>query len=97
MSNELTRRDIELRLEKGLVGKNIQFLTIHSQQVIGMVQRLSVNIDIGEVMVVFTLGSKAKLTRYECDIRYFNENTEILYGDTYTGDKRNIRRLLEND
>ena len=97
MNDELTRREIETRLEKGLINKNIQFLTIRSQQVIGMVQRISVHIDQEEVMIIFTLGSKAKLIRYECDIRYFNENTEILYGNTYTGSKRNIRGILEGD
>jgi len=91
----LTRGDIESRLERGLVGKMVSFLTIHSKQVVGMVQRLSVNIDGGEVMVTFMLGGK-EMRRYEVDRRYFNENTEILYGDTYTGDKRNIRWFLEN-
>ena len=94
MSQQLTRAEIEQRLERGLVGKMVSFLTIHSKQVVGKVQRLSVNIDGGEVMVTFMLGGQ-EMKRYEVDIRYFNENTEILYGDTYTGDKRNIRRILQ--
>ena len=98
MSEEmLTRAEIELRLERGLTGKMIQFYTIRSVFVIGKLQRLAVNYEGGEVLVVFMLGGANKLDRYECDIQYFNENTTILYGDTYTGTRTNIRRILKGD
>jgi hypothetical protein len=71
----------------------ISFETIYGIEVVGKVQRLAVNVDGGEVMVTFMLGGK-ETKRYEADIRYFNENTEILYGDTYTGERRNIESLL---
>ena len=92
----LTRLEIEQRLEKGLVGKIIQFNTIHSKLIIGKLQRLAVNIENKEVLITFMLGGK-ETTRHECDIKYFNENLEILYGDTYTGERRNIRRILEGN
>jgi len=92
----LTRLEIEQRLERGLVGKMVQFNTIYSKLITGKLQRLSVNIESKEVLVTFMLGGK-EITRHECDIKYFNENLEILYGDTYRGERTNIRRILEND
>jgi len=74
----------------------VQFETVHSIKVTGKLQRLAVNIENKEVIITFMLGGK-ETTRYECDIKYFNENLEILYGDSYRGERTNIRRLLEND
>lgn len=97
MTQLLTRAEIEQRLEMGLVGKMVKFETIQSTQVVGKLQRLAVNLFNGEMMVVFMLLISSKLQKYECDIRYFNENLEILYGNTCTGERRNIRRILEGN
>jgi hypothetical protein len=91
----LTRVEIEQRLESGLLNKIVKFETIDGKTIVDKLQRLAVNFINKEVMVTFMLGSK--LQRFECDLQYFNENLEILYGDTYTGDRTNIRRLLEGN
>lgn len=92
----MTRADIERKLERGLVGRIIRFDTVKSVSVIGKVQGLAVEIQNKEVIVIFMLGG-VRTERYEADIRYFNENTEILYGDTYNGEKRSIRRILQEN
>lgn len=90
---ELTRMEIEQRLEQGLVGKMIKFRDIRNVDITAKLQRLSVRLEKGEVLIAFMLGGTV-MNRYEVDIRYFNENIEILYGDTYTGERRDIRRIL---
>ncbi|WP_371371655.1 hypothetical protein, partial [Salmonella sp. M307] len=85
-----TRQEIEDRLEFGLINKMVCFETVKSEKIIGKVQKLAVNVHDKELMVVFQLRT-TKVSRYEVDLQYFIENTEILYGDTYTGERRNIQ------
>ena len=93
----MTRKEIELKLENGLLNKTIRYTPVGKDSVVGKMQRIFVQFTNGEVLITFMLGTKASLTRYECDLKYFNENLDILYGSTYTGDKRSVRRILEED
>jgi hypothetical protein len=92
---QLTLLQIEQRLEAGLLAKLVKFETVDGKSVVDKMQRLAVNFKDGEVLITFMLGPP--LRRFECDLQYFNENLEILYGDTYTGNRTNIRRILEGN
>lgn len=94
-----TEREIEFNLEKGLTGKMVQYEDIFENQHTGILRRLATNTidNPGEVMIVFHLYEAAKLMRHECDLVWFVEHLIIHYGDTYTGEKRNVRRILKGD
>lgn len=91
----LTRAEIERRLEKGLLNRNVSFLTIRDVLVTGKIQRLSIEVlrDTEELMVNFKIDTK----KYEVDLVYFSENLTIHYGDTYNGERQDVRRILETN
>jgi hypothetical protein len=93
----VTRTEIENRLNRGLVGKTVCYTTVRNTKLIGMIQRIAVNDVDAELMITLIIKLPNKLDRQECDIVYFIENTEILYGNTYTGERRDIRRILKGD
>lgn len=93
----LTIKEIETKLEAGLLNRIVRFTPIGKEPIVAKIQRLSAEYTNGEVLITFMVGTKTKLTRYEWDLKYFNENLDILYGSTYTGDKRSVRRILEED
>ena len=86
-------QEIETRLERGLVGKVVSFITIYNETVSGKVERLSVWPEEGELMVSFMVSHE----RYKADIRYFSENITIHNGNTRGTGTGVIRRLLERD
>jgi hypothetical protein len=95
MNNEplrLTRREIEERLEKGLVGKLVSFVTIRDETITGKLQRLAVNVVGNELMVSFMVNH----TRYEVDLIYFTDNITIHVNPNGT-DSRDVRRILKGD
>lgn len=92
----LTEREIEFRLEKGLSGKMIQYEDIFRNKIIGKFQRLAISTLTNELMVAFQLKTTF-LQRIECDLQWFVENIEILYGDTYTGERTDVRRILKGN
>lgn len=68
---ELTREQIDYKMKKAYTGKVITFNTIKNHPVCGKVDRITVESATGELMVIFNINH----TRYECDIKYFLENT----------------------
>lgn len=91
---QLTRIEIETRLERGLVGKVVQFTDVHNEEVVGKLERLSVETDTTsrELMVTVFISHK----KYTVDLVYFVENT-IIHGTTSGSDQRSIRRILKGD
>lgn len=89
----LTREEIETRLERGMVGKSISFITIHDKTISGRLQRLAVEHLHEELMVSFMVNRD----RYEADLQYFVENTTIHYGNSGNTDQRDVRRILKGD
>ncbi|RWZ86771.1 MAG: hypothetical protein EO766_13270 [Hydrotalea sp. AMD] len=92
----LTRRQIEFNLEKGLVNKMISYITIRDEKRVGKVQRVTVNDHSGELLVTFIVKLPDKLDRQEWDLAYLIENLTVLYGDTYTGERKSIKDILRN-
>jgi hypothetical protein len=93
-----TRSDVEQRLERGLTGLTIQFIDIKNNVQIGKLQRLGVEIEDEEFMVNFQLNIKSGYTKkFRVDLYYLADNLTILYGDSYRGDRTNIRRILKGN
>lgn len=89
----LTRLEIETRLERGLVGKVVQFTDVHNEDIVGKLERLSVETDTvsRELMVTVFISHK----KYSVDLVYFVENT-IIHGTTSGSDQRDVRWFLKN-
>jgi hypothetical protein len=92
MKLELTRAEIELRLERGMTGKMIQFETIDNKPVVGKLQRIAVEAVNGELMVAFQVDR----LRYEFDLYYFTDHITILYGNTSSAGNRDVRGILRD-
>ena len=88
-----TRVEIEQCLERGLVGKMITFPDIRDKQIIGRMQRLSINVSSGKELLI---GFQVDTTRYEFDLKYFVENTAV-YVDSSRTDNNYVRRLLKGN
>ena len=86
---ELTRLEIETNLERGLVGKVVDFTDIRDENVVGKVERLAVFPDGDELMVTVFISNK----KYTVDLTYFIENTIIIYPEA-AAEKPSIQRIL---
>jgi hypothetical protein len=88
----LNRQQLEQRLEDALMGKVISYDTPQGIAIAGKVQRLAVEFQGGDFIVIFQINHR----RYESDIRYFIGNTQV-HGNTHGGDPGYIRRVLQDD
>lgn len=89
---KLTRAEIELRLERGMTGKMIKFDDLHNKPVVGMLQRIAVEVVNGELIVGFQVNK----LRYEFDLYYFADHITILYSPTSQVTHRDIRQILQD-
>lgn len=72
MTQQMSRAEVERRMERGYIGKVVSFTDIRDKKITGKMQRLSIDIQGSEVMVIFIIDR----TRYEADIHYFFENIQ---------------------
>lgn len=89
----LTRDEIEKRLVRGIVRRNVTFTDIRNKEITGMVSRLTVEVDrhTNELMVTFRIRD----LKYEVDLIYLNENLIIHNGDTRRTEHPDVWRILE--
>lgn len=89
----LTRAEVERRLEKGLLQRNVSFTKVNNEIVTGIIQKVSVWEFGGELIVTFQIYSK----KYEADLIYLSENLVIHYGSTHRGECPDVWRILQAD
>ena len=74
---KMTRIEIEQALEKKYRNKIVTFINVRSKEVTGKIHSITCWIQEGEPMVILNLDKE----RYEVDLNYFLENTD-LHGNT---------------
>lgn len=88
---EMTKEEIDYKLNSSYIGKVVTYTQINNKEVSGKVQRITVDFKDGELMVIFMMDYK----RYECDLQYFLENV-TRHGNT-PGTETGSTRLQEGD
>lgn len=74
---KMTRAEAEKALEKKFLDKVVSFTDIREKIHCGKVHKISAWVDGGELMVIVVIDK----IRFEVDINYFLENTDI-HGNT---------------
>ncbi len=92
---QFTFQEVERILNSGMKGRVVSFITIRDKQETGVLQFVSLSEDrqTGEAIVHFMLDR----IRYQADLFYFIENTTIHYGDTYRGNRPDVRGLFQRN
>ena len=90
---DFTLEEVETVLRKGLLGRVVTFTRIDNTEATGVLTGLTARLyeRTQEVMIRFRIGNEWLL----CDIFYFSDYLSIYYVGTYTGEKTDVRGILE--